>query len=457
VIEELQNQTAAARVGTTLRGKWILEELIGVGGMAAVYRARHRNGSRVALKILHATLGQSEEIRRRFVHEGYVANKIDHPAVVRVHDDDTDENGLPFFVMDLVEGETLADKVKDHYFGDEELLDVAEQVCEALAAAHGAGVVHRDLKPDNLLVDANGKIRVLDFGIARLLEEGNEKSPFSTRTGIAFGTPGFTAPEQALGKRREIGPHTDLFALGSTLFYLATGEFIHEAETPQELLILVATQPARSLFDLAPHLSPEVTALVDRSTRLAIGDRWPSAHAMLSAIRRVRRMRSNRLSVESSPTMPPPSAETTVRAVTMAKETPAVMPETFRPSMMPTRPSIVRVQRRKRSFVAVASACAFVAAASFMVTSTRAKEPATHTLAAAAVETETVAVSDQAPEQEPDQAYPVEKPQVEAPPVSEAPRPRVVAPMTAKTKQQPRDVKKLLEKLADKINKPHPG
>lgn len=454
MIEELQNQTAAARVGTTLRGKWVLEELIGVGGMAAVYRARHRNGSRVALKILHATLGQSEEIRRRFVHEGYVANKIDHPAVVRVHDDDTDENGLPFFVMDLVEGETLADKVKDHYFGDEELLDVAEQVCEALAAAHGAGVVHRDLKPDNLLVDGNGKIRVLDFGIARLLEEGNEKSPFSTRTGIAFGTPGFTAPEQALGKRREIGPHTDLFALGSTLFYLATGEFVHAAETPQELLVLVATQPARSLFDLAPHLSPEVTALVDRSTRLAISDRWPSAQAMLSAIRRVRRMRTNRLSVESSPTQPPPPAEATVRPLTH-DVAPAPMPETFRPSMMPTRPSIARIHRRKRSFAAVATAFAFVAAASFMVTSTTAKEPATHHVAAAEVATETVAVSDEAPIAEPDQVDPTEKPESQTSPNSEPTKPRV-APMTPKAKQT-NDIKKLLEKLADKSRKINVG
>jgi serine/threonine-protein kinase len=460
VIEDLQNQTARARVGTTLRGKWVLEDLIGVGGMAAVYRGRHRNGSRVAVKILHPLLGQSEEIRRRFVHEGYVANKIDHPAVVRVHDDDADEDGLPFFVMELVEGETLADKVKDHYFGDEELLDVAEQVCEALAAAHGAGVVHRDLKPDNLLVDANGKIRVLDFGIARLLEEGNDRSTFSTRTGIAFGTPGFTAPEQALGKRRDIGPHTDLFALGSTLFYLATGEFIHAAESPQELLVLVATQPARSLLELAPNLSPEVTALVDRATRLAISERWPSAQAMLSAIRRVRRMRSSSPSINEADTLAPPPPSTqpqTERPVTVAAPQIA-LPETrvpeapFRASLVPTRPSIVRRQRRKRSLAAVITACVLVAAASFMVTSTRATEPTTH-VAAAAVVTETVAVSDQAPTHQPDQADPVVAPAVAPVAVAEAPHTPKVAPAMSPKAKHPSDIAKLLGKLADKSGK----
>jgi len=256
VLEELQRRSAAARVRTTLRGKWLLEELLGVGGMAAVYRARHRNGAHVAVKILHAVLGESEDLRRRFVHEGYVANKIEHPAVVHAQDDDADDDGVPFFVMELVAGETLAEKIRDHCFGDEELLEVAEQLCSVLACAHAAGVVHRDLKPDNLIVDVRGKIHVLDFGIARLLEEG--ASSFATQTGICFGTPGFTAPEQALGPHRQIGPHTDLYALGATLFYLATGELVHAAETPQELLVRVATQPARSLLEVAPHVSPEV-------------------------------------------------------------------------------------------------------------------------------------------------------------------------------------------------------
>ncbi|MGZ3449337.1 MAG: serine/threonine-protein kinase [Polyangiales bacterium] len=402
MIEDLQTRTARARVGLILRGKWILEELLGVGGMAAVYRARHRNGASAALKILHPLFGESEEIRTRFAREGYVANKIHHPAVVRVHDDDVDDDGLPFFVMDLIEGQTLADKVRAAYFGDDELLEVAEQICDALAVAHDAGVVHRDLKPDNLLVDESGKIHVLDFGIARLLEDGTERSQFSTRTGIAFGTPGFSAPEQALGKRRDIGPHSDLFALGSTLFYLATGEFVHAAETPQELLVLVATQPARSLSELAPHLSPEVTAIVDRATRLSISERWSSASAMLTAVRRVRRMRAG----ESPHPLPTsPLSRNTDGSMTLGAQ-PRTERTTTRVSTLPARPSIVR-RRRKRSLAGVATAFTLVTATSFLVTGTHAHEPV-RSVAAAAVVTDAPPATDQAPPSCPAELDPID-------------------------------------------------
>lgn len=290
MLEAHARDNAQARVGKLLRGKWLLEELVGIGGMASVYRARHRNGARVAIKILHGTIAGCEEVRARFVGEGYAANRIDHPAVVRVLDDDVDENGAPFLVMDFVDGRTLADAVQEHRFVDDELLDVAEQLCGALSAAHAAGVVHRDLKPDNLIVDPTGRIRVLDFGIARLMED-DEQSFFGTKTGVAFGTPGFISPEQALGRRHDIGPRSDLFALGATLFYLATGEFLHATETPQELLIYVATRPARLLRDVAPHVSPDVAAIVDRATRMDMEDRWPSADAMLEEVRLVRATR----------------------------------------------------------------------------------------------------------------------------------------------------------------------
>src|SRR5690349_4164486 len=102
MLDSLVQQRAKARLGKTLRGKWLLEDLVGVGGMAAVYRALHRNGARVAVKMLHPILADNEELRRRFVGEGYAANRIKHPAVVSVHDDDTDDDGTPFLVMDFV-------------------------------------------------------------------------------------------------------------------------------------------------------------------------------------------------------------------------------------------------------------------------------------------------------------------------------------------------------------------
>jgi len=383
MLESAIRERALARVGHTLRGKWILEELIGIGGMAAVYRARHRNGACVAIKLLHASLTDYDDVRRRFVGEGYAANRIAHPSIVRVLDDDVDDKETPFLVMDYVEGRTLADAVEDRRFGDDELLDVGEQICGALAAAHVAGVVHRDLKPDNLLVEPNGRVRVLDFGIARLLGH-DEQSFFETKTGIAFGTPGFISPEQALGHREAIGPRTDLFALGATLFYLATGEFLHKTSSPQELLILVATKQARPLREVAPRISPEVAEIVDRATRRDLEDRWASAEAMLEAIRAVRRARRGSLAPNSH-TRVPPSADprkrtsplprgvvlatadssTPTKRISAASRPPTErrfsvatgvsQPGMSQPGVLATRPSIIRRAHQRRSRVLAAA------------------------------------------------------------------------------------------------------
>lgn len=405
MLDSLVQQKAKARLGKTLRGKWVLEELVGVGGMAAVYRARHRNGACVAIKMLHPFIADSEELVRRFVGEGYAANRIKHPAVVAVHDDDVDDEETPFLVMDFVEGQTLADKVQDRRYNDDELLDVAEQVCAALDAAHGAGVVHRDLKPDNLLCDLDGRVRVLDFGIARLLEDDKE-SFFSTKTGIAFGTPGFISPEQALGHREKVGPRTDLFALGATLFYLASGDFLHPAETPQELLIMVATQPARLLRMVAPHISPEVAAIIDRATRMALTDRFQSASEMLDAVRALQAERgaadmSLATAEVTAPVLPPEPTEPKVMPATRDAVPIRVSRVSYGGIDIATRPSISRrVQRRTRSVFAVGGAVAMLVGALSFLGATRTTEPRPSTDVAVRAHSE--AVSDEAaPSEEP--------------------------------------------------------
>ena len=281
-------EIARARLGTNVRGKWTLDGLLGVGGMAAVYSATHRNGARVAIKMLHPMLAASSLVTERFVREGYVANKVEHPGVVRVIDDDVAEDGSAFLVMDLVLGRTLAERALDDLLEDAELLDVAEQLLDVLVAAHAKGVVHRDLKPENLLVDTDGKIHVLDFGIARLLEDASSANASASKTGQGAGTPGFMAPEQVLGHASDISARTDLYAVGATLFALSSGDFVHAAESPQELAIKVATEPARSLGSVAPRIAPDLVALVDRATRTSPADRFPDARTMLAEVKRIR-------------------------------------------------------------------------------------------------------------------------------------------------------------------------
>src|SRR5579871_4608846 len=150
--DDPQVSRALARVGMVLQEKWTLDALLGVGGMAAVYAARHRNGKRVAVKMLHGDLGHEDEVKRRFLQEGYAANAIQHDGAVSVLDDDVAPDGSAFIVMELLEGETLEARWErlGRQLSPQETLAVADHVLDVLAAAHDKNVVHRDIKPENL-------------------------------------------------------------------------------------------------------------------------------------------------------------------------------------------------------------------------------------------------------------------------------------------------------------------
>src|SRR6185437_14628179 len=157
---------AERRVGTTLRDKWTLERLLGVGGMAAVYVAAHKIGRREAIKILHPEVARSPELRARFEQEAHAVNRLKHPGAVEIHDIDVTEDGAPFLVMELLEGESLAARAK-RPGGVEggEMLRFVDELLDVLAAAHAQGIIHRDVKLDNLFVQRDGRLKVLDFGI----------------------------------------------------------------------------------------------------------------------------------------------------------------------------------------------------------------------------------------------------------------------------------------------------
>ncbi len=273
-----------ARIGTTLKRKWRIDSLIGVGGMAAVYAATHRNGNRVAVKILHVQLCVDVSLRTRFQREGYVANTVNHPGVVRVLDDDKTDDGAVFLVMDLLEGETAADRAArlGGRLPLHDVLKIGEELLDILAAAHAAGVVHRDIKPENIFITRDRATRVLDFGIASL--QSGTKSAAGLTAG-AMGTPAFMPPEQALGRMPEVDALSDVWAVGATLFTLLSGRLVHDYNTANEILVAAATRPAPSIAFFAPETPPDIVELVDRALQFDKGQRWSSARAMHYALR----------------------------------------------------------------------------------------------------------------------------------------------------------------------------
>ncbi|WP_437836977.1 serine/threonine protein kinase [Sorangium sp. So ce1153] len=271
-----------ARIGTVLRGKWRIDSLIGVGGMAAVYEATHRIGRRCAIKILHPETAVSKEIRARFEQEALAVNQLGHPAAVNVIDIDTSEDGSPFLVMELLDGESLGKRA--HGSGgieERELLRIVSTVLEVLDVAHGLGIVHRDIKPDNLFLTSSGGVKVLDFGIARMKQGG---SNVRTRTGTMLGTIPYMSPEQLAGG--QIDGRADIFAVGATMFRILAKRRVHEGSTESELLIKMATLPAPALRTVAPSVSPEVCAIVDRALAFDPSRRYPTARAMREDIER---------------------------------------------------------------------------------------------------------------------------------------------------------------------------
>ncbi len=275
--------TARSRVGAVLRGKYRLDRLLGIGGMACVYAATHlHNADRVAVKILHRELAIDGGLRARFLREGDAANRVGHPGTVRALDDDVAEDGSLFMVMDLLDGETLHARWRHrgHRLGAREVVRLVCEVLDVLSSAHARGIVHRDLKPENLFLTRDGKVKVLDFGLAR----PREGSPTETRTGAVFGTPAFMAPEQALGKTSEVDAQSDLWAVGATAFLLLTGRLVHQAKTTEETLVLAATQAALPTGSVDPGVPAAIARVVDRALAFHKADRWPSARAMRDAL-----------------------------------------------------------------------------------------------------------------------------------------------------------------------------
>ncbi|WP_437930691.1 serine/threonine-protein kinase [Sorangium sp. So ce291] len=281
-------------MGTTVRNKWKLERLLGAGGMAAVYVGVHRIGRRDALKILHPQAAKSKEICDRFEREAQAANRFRHPGAVEIRDIDVAEDGAPFLVMELLEGESLAER--ERRLGGlplAEVLRFTAQVLDTLDAAHAQGIIHRDIKPPNLYVVGEDpgstplpglgpRIKVLDFGLARIRQDSSLQGEL-TRMGIVLGTTPYMPPEQAKG--RDIDARADLFAVGATMFRLIAGRHVHEASTDFDLLLKMGKEPAPPLAHRAPRTPRDVCLVVDRALAFDRDQRYPDARHMLDDVR----------------------------------------------------------------------------------------------------------------------------------------------------------------------------
>jgi tRNA A-37 threonylcarbamoyl transferase component Bud32 len=283
-------------IGRTLR-HYRIEEKLGEGGMGAVYRALDTRLDRtVALKVLPPAAVANPERRKRFMQEARTASALKHPNIVMIHDIDEDTSGgeqVYFIAMEFVAGETLDRKIAGRGLPVREALGIAAQVAAGLAAAHTAGVIHRDLKPSNVMVDAEGSVKILDFGLARFdpvlgVDAHGATESFQadlTEVGTILGTVAYMSPEQAEGKR--LDSRTDVFSFGSLLYEMLTGRQAFPGDTKVSSLSAVLLKEPPPVAGAVPAIPPEVDRLLKRCLRKDPARRWQSLGDVRLAIEEI--------------------------------------------------------------------------------------------------------------------------------------------------------------------------
>ncbi len=324
------------RVGTTLRGKWTLERLLGSGGMAAVYLAHHKIGRRDAIKILHPDIAENKELAARFEQEAHAVNRFRHPGAVSILDIDVAEDGAPFLVMELLEGESLETRRLRGPIAPHLALRLADELLDVLAAAHACDIIHRDIKPDNLFVLPDGRLKVLDFGIARM--RAMQPRTLHTALGVTIGTLSYMPPEQVAGD--PIDARADLFAVGCTMFEMASNRLPHEGSTEIELMVKMGMMPAPPLASVFPGADHGLCLVVDRALAFSKERRYPDALTMQADVRALRAgaappYASARIAAGDVPN-PPESSALPAPIVPPSAPAPTQYDTAYRPATHPT-------------------------------------------------------------------------------------------------------------------------
>src|SRR6186713_1328491 len=263
-----------------LAGEYSLQRELGRGGMGVVYLARDVQLDRdVAIKVLPMNLARTAESRERFIREARTAAGLSHPHIVPIHRV-AEMGGFVFFVMSYVEGETLGERLRTHGpLLPADATRVMREVAWALAYAHGRGIVHRDVKPDNILLEAGtGRALVTDFGIAH----GGSDPLTATDPGKIMGTAHFMSPEQAAGE--PVDGRSDIYAIGVVGYLAVSGRLPFESKNLPALLVRQASEPAPSVMRAAPGLPPSFGAAIDRCLARAPEDRFTDGEALAAAL-----------------------------------------------------------------------------------------------------------------------------------------------------------------------------
>ncbi|QMU80146.1 Stk1 family PASTA domain-containing Ser/Thr kinase [Streptacidiphilus sp. PB12-B1b] len=319
-----------------LDGRYRVEQRIAVGGMATVYRAVDTRLDRtVALKVMHAGLASDPDFTARFIREAKAVARLSHPNVVNVYDQGSD-SGVVFLSMEYVPGWTLRDLLRDRgALNPRMVLDILEPVLAALGAAHRAGLVHRDVKPENVLLTEDGRVKVADFGLVRAMTGES-----SVTTGQVMGTVAYLAPEQI--QQGETDPRTDVYACGVMLFEMLTGAKPHTGESPMQVIYQHLSTDVPPPSTLVPGLPPELDAITLAATARDAHRRPHDAVALLALLQQVRRrLTPEQLDAEPAaapplrmPDAPPPGGDRTT-----------VLPGGERTTVLPPPPGAAPVER----------------------------------------------------------------------------------------------------------------
>ena len=326
-------------IGHELGGRYVLEEMIGQGGMSAVYKATDPNLRRVvAIKLIHSHLSTNPEFVRRFEEEAAAVAQLNHPNIIKVYDFNH-EDGTYYMVLEFVPGETLQSRLKqigaqNRRMSVEETISIMTDMCDAVGYAHKRGMLHRDIKPANIMLSTEGRAVLMDFGVVKMM--GGQQH---TATGAVIGTALYMSPEQARGERPD--ERADIYSLGVTLFEMVSGRPPFEADSAMSTLLMHLNDPVPNISDLNPNVPPMLKAIIEKALAKSPADRFQSTDELASALQGV-------LSNAAEPAPEATFIETTAAApeATFIEETPMadMTPEgTFIEEVEPAAPQAATI------------------------------------------------------------------------------------------------------------------